>query len=204
VRKRPLPQSIQAALNATTAPRPSPPPVELPKEWERQPAESQEAWLAFRAYRDMPPENRLLSRTAARATETLSRWYRDHNWASRVLAYDKEFDSISVEERKKAFAMAARDVALEHMLILADARELVQREVQKLVMASRDGDAPGLMRPAEVRKLLETTVKLDRLVRGDTTENVGVKDSVDVSKLTIDEVRQLEKLMRKAGAAGEE
>lgn len=179
-------------------PAQGPAPVELPKPWERQPTESEEAWLAFRAYRDMPPEQRILRRTAVKSVEVLSRWYRDHNWTDRCKAFDSYVDHVSIEERKRILEMASRDLAVDHALMLADARELVSRELGKLVSVSRDSELHGLLKPAEVIKLFDTTIKLDRLVRGESTENI--KEEIDVSKLSLDEVRELGRLMRKAGA----
>lgn len=170
--------------------------TDVPLMWERQPAETDESWLAFRAYRDMPQEVRTIRRAAIASISTLSRWFREHNWAERVNAYDAALETITLEERTRVLQLAARDVAMDHARMLADASELVSRELAKLVDASRNSDSIGLLRPAEVRRLLETTVKLDRLVRGQATENV--KTELDVSKLSIDEVRTLEKLLSKA------
>lgn len=179
-----------------------PEPVELPEPWERQPDESEEAWLAFRAYRDMPPEQRLIRRTAVKSVAVLTRWYRDHDWIGRCKAFDAHVDSVSVEERKRILEMASRDLAYDHALMLADARELVTRELGKLVSVSRDSEMHGLLKPSEVIKLFETTVKLDRLVRGESTENI--REEVDISKLSLDEVRELGRLMRKAGVISED
>lgn len=145
----------------------------------------------------MPPEQRLVQRTVARDRGVLSKWYRDHDWPGRVTAFDKHFDSVSLEERERTLRMASRDLAIDHALMLADAGELVQRELRKLVNVSRETELHGLMKPAEVIKLLDTTIKLDRLVRGESTENI--KEEVDISKLSLEEVRELSRLMRKAG-----
>lgn len=185
-----------------SAPAKGPEPVELPAPWERQPTESEEAWLAFRAYRDMPPEQRILRRSAVKTVEVLSRWYRDHNWIDRCKAFDAHVDHVSIEERKRILEMASRDLAYDHAIMLADARELVSRELGKLVTVSRDTDMHGLLKPSEVIKLFDTTIKLDRLVRGQSTENI--KEEVDVSKLSLDEARELARLMRKAGALSED
>lgn len=172
-------------------------PSKLPEPWERQEGESEEAWLAFRAYRDMPPDERQVKRAAVARMHRLSQWYRDHNWSDRCKSYDAKFDAIRVEEREAMYRRASRQVAIDHMVLLADARELITREMSKLVSASRDTEVHGLIKPEALIKLCETTVKLDRLVRGETTENVG-KTDVDLSKLSLDEIRTLHGLLAKA------
>ncbi len=176
----------------------TPPPLPVPEPWERQPAETEEAWLAFRAYRDMPPEERQIRRTAAKAISTLSRWYRDHNWDERVKAHDAVMDKISVEERKKIYERSAREIAIDHMEILADLRDIAKTELALFADSMRQQSMPGSIKPRDLVRFVEVGIKMDRLVRGETTENVGTTD-LDVSKLSLQEVKDLEKLMRKAG-----
>jgi hypothetical protein len=172
-------------------------PVKVPDPWERQAAESEEAWLAFRCYRDMPPDERMLRRSANRETAVLSKWNRDHNWADRVKAYDAHFDALSVEERRRIYKRKAEELAIDHMIVLADMRDLATREFAKFNQVSRETEVET-MKPRDVIRLAETVVKLDRLVRGETTENVGT--SVDTSKLSLAEMETLADLLRKAGA----
>lgn len=172
--------------------------AEVPEPWERQAAESDEAWLAFRAYRDMPPDERLLKRAAVVRMSTLSKWYRDHNWADRCTAYDAKFDKLRVEERERMYRRTAREVAIDHMVMLADTRELYTREFQKLLEASRQSEMHGLIKPETLVRMAETMVKLDRLVRGESTEHVATSTEMDLSKLSIDEIRTLHELLGKA------
>lgn len=173
--------------------------AKIPEPWEQQPEESPEAWLAFRAYRDMPPNERQIRRAGTAPATTLSRWYRDHNWRQRVLAFDAVFDRIRVEERETVFRKSARDMEIDHIVALADLRDLFTREVSKLNEASRNSpEMPGLIKPGELIKMAEVVIKLERLARGQTTENVGTTD-LDLSGLTLDEVCALQALMTKAG-----
>ncbi len=168
-----------------------------PQPWERQEAETEEAWAAFRTYRDMPPDARMMTRAATRSTATLSKWFNEHGWAARCREYDAKFDSIRVEEREAMYRRQAQQIAIDHMLMLSDARELVQREVAKWTAASRDSAMHGLVKVADLTKLFEMVVKLDRLVRGETTENVGSKD-LNYANLSTDELDTLNALLDKA------
>lgn len=167
--------------------------------WERLEGEPEEAWAAFRAYREMPPDERLLKRAASKRIETLSKWLRDWNWLARCEAYDAHFDRMRLEEREKIFRRTARDMAIDHMVALSDMRDLFTREIGKLNEASRGSpDMHGLIKPGDLIKLAEVVVKLERLTRGQTTENVGNTD-LDMSELSLEEVRALHALMKKAG-----
>lgn len=173
-------------------------PAELPPPWECQPDEPAEAFLAFRAYRDAPPDERHITRSASVRVEKLSKWFRDWSWADRVAAYDAHFDKIRVEEREAIFRRKAREVAIDHMVMIADAKSIVTREFGKLWEASRDSEMHGLIKPNDLIKMAELVVKMDRLVRGQSTENVGTANEIDVSKLSLEECRQLEGLLTKA------
>ncbi len=172
-------------------------PKEAPAPWERQPNEGEEAWLAFRAYRDMVPSERMIKHSAVKALPTISKWYRDHNWRERVEAYDRQFDKIAVEERERIYRRKAQEIAIDHMIMLSNARELVQRELAKINATSRETEMHGLVKVSELNKLMETVVKLDRLVRDEPTEIVGSRD-LDYSALSPDELDKLNELLDKA------
>lgn len=172
-------------------------PKPLPEPWERQDAESEEAWAAFRAYREMPADGRMITRAAIAPTATLSKWFNDHNWHERCRAYDAKFDQVRVEEREAMYRRAAKQIAIDHMLMLAEARELVQRELAKWTAASRDTNMHGLVKVNDLNRLFEIVVKMDRLVRGETTENVGSKD-LNYANLSPEELDTLNALLDKA------
>lgn len=170
--------------------------ADVPQPWERQPTETDEQWLAFQAYRDSGPQ-RSIVRSATKATATISEWYRRFRWNERTLAYDRHLDTIVREERETLLAQQARDIAADHMALLADAKDFVAREVKKYADMSKETDMPTLPVNA-VAKLLEATVKLDRLIRGESTEKVE-ESSIDLSKLSPEELEQLAALYAKAG-----
>lgn len=172
-------------------------PKPIPEPWERQDAESEEAWAAFRTYRDMPADARMITRAATRSTATLSKWFNEHGWNQRCRAYDAKFDQIRVDEREAMYRRSAQQIAIDHMLMLSDARELVQREIAKWTEASRSSPMHGLVKVADITKLFDMVVKLDRLIRGETTENVGSKD-LNYANLSPEELDTLNTLLDKA------
>lgn len=75
--------------------------------WERQPGETDRAWLAFSAYRDLGPE-RTVSAAAAtighRSVGCCARWAAANDWAERVTAYDAYCLAPSVEKIREELA----------------------------------------------------------------------------------------------------
>jgi hypothetical protein len=104
---------------------------------------------------------------------------------------------MRIEEREKIYRRSAREIAIDHMVLLASVRELTTKEFGKLVESSRNSEMPGLVKPNTLVRMAEVVVKLDRLVRGETTENVGTTD-MDLSQLSPEELRTMHELMTKA------
>src|SRR5579859_4901855 len=91
--------------------------------WEQCSGEPEEAFLAFRQYRDMRPPRRYLS-VRGKNTHMIQKWYQDWNWKERSLAYDRHMESIILEERESILRQSARELTAEHMHALKAAREL--------------------------------------------------------------------------------
>jgi hypothetical protein len=162
--------------------------------WHRQEAEPEDAWAAFQSYRDQGAP-RSFTRLVGR-TQKIYDWANTFAWRERVLAWDRHVDGLRQAEREEVLAQNARDVAAQHMAILGSAKSLASRELAKLNKLSEDsGDMPGPFTLSQVTRLTDTAIKLDRLVRGESTEHV--KTTIDLSKLTDEELDQYEKLLQK-------
>lgn len=162
--------------------------------WERHPCDSDESWEAFRLFRDARPPRRLL-RAGAGPIGKLHKWYKENAWAERVAAFDMHLDHIWTKEREDTIRLSARHVAAEHIQALTTARRLLQRELDKWLIASEKVEAEGLLSMSEVNKLLDNVVKLDRLIRGESTEKV-VTDQ-DLSMLNPEDLRKLRDIRKK-------
>lgn len=166
--------------------------------WDRQDGEPDDAWTAFVEFRDSKPPRRVMRvGGVGLGKATVSKWARDHQWFDRAAAWDRHLDQIRQRELEGLQQQNAQEVSAEHKRILQNARELADREIEKYLAASKTSDMPGMIKASELIKLMEQVVKLDRLTRGDTTENHGVE--VDLSNLTPEELRQFLDLSRKAG-----
>ncbi len=161
--------------------------------WERLATEDDHAWDAFKQFRDAVPPRRQRS-VIGHGTCPVSHWYNEHRWVERVDAYDRHMERVAQSEREAQLRQNAKDVSAEHMAMLQSARHVAQRELDKLRESVVRGDGQ-MMRPTEIIRLLETVVKLDRLVRGESTEAVEVGNKA--AKLTDEELEAIEKIQNK-------
>jgi hypothetical protein len=174
-------------------------PVKKKELWHRQPCDDEISWGHFQAYRDQPKPRKLQPvRCAVRGgvappLEDLLRWYRENGWRERVAAYDEHVDVIMLDERTAVLADRERAGAEAVADILEDARAVLVSEIRKL-LAQSQATSFSAMKPNELARLLDTTVKLERLTKGQSTEN----HHHDLSALSVEELRALEALQRKA------
>jgi hypothetical protein len=165
--------------------------------WDRWEGEPDDAWNAFRAYLDMPPDRRRIDKTSVARKETIGRWYRDFDWYKRVTAFDEQNEAIYTAELRREYLNKA---AVEHARYtetqLSDMQELWDREIVKLLDSVRKSDQ-YILKVRDLLKLGEMKFKMERLLSGQTTENVGTTE-IDYDNLSADELLKLNELMEKA------
>lgn len=173
--------------------------------WERQKGESSRALRAFAMYRDMGAERRSLRRLAEAMGVSLrlvSRWSRQHHWVERCAAWDDEVDRMAREEQARAIAEMCRQHAEEAVRLRLAAF--------KSLMEQLEGFALEDLNPADLLKIWNETVKVERLIRGEpeTVQQQQITGKgggpvrvagQDLSRLSDDELAQLERLLSKAG-----
>lgn len=133
--------------------------------WDRRPDETDKAWIAFVAYRDLGAGKR----TIAKATEALGRptgyarsleaWSGQHAWRERAAAYDGWVDRRTVQP---AVARERAEMAERHLKL---GRALQGRAAQGLAAIK-----PDKLKPAEVAALAKSGVDIERVAAGEPTE----------------------------------
>jgi hypothetical protein len=144
--------------------------------WERQPAETPQAYHAFCHYRDLPPSDRSVERAYAQCLTDCARragprtaaiadqwreWSRQHWWVNRVMARDARQDAAERLKRLKHMrAMHERHAALA----VAFLNKLVER-IQAL--------DPETLSADELAQWLNTASALERRARSEVAEYVA-------------------------------
>lgn len=171
--------------------------------WERQEGESEGAYEAFKGYVYQTPPRRLKHSSAKHGSGELSQLFQDWRWDERALAYDRHVQRIRAVEREALLKEDERDRTAAQLEMIKGIQQVVNREIAKLVRDTERSEAFGTVRVSELNKMFGACITLERLVRGESTENVGVVN-VDVKKLTVDELRELQRLQAKMSAGSDD
>lgn len=172
--------------------------------WTRQPCDSEARWEAFQEYRDMRPPRSLgavagLVKASRRRVEM---WSASDGWAARVFEFDRWTDSIRVDVMLDVMNEDARERGARHVGILRDMQDAAAHVVRGwLKRIHNDPDAVlHEFAPKDVTAMIKASIMLERLVHGESTENVDNKHGFDLSRLTIDEIEMMRALEVKASS----
>lgn len=168
--------------------------------WDRLDEETDEAWPPFVAYREMGTDRTL----TAVATETgysrrqCAEFSRKYGWVQRVRAWDRRKDQAATRGELHAIErMHARHVALSLQLQDLTGIELARaiRLAEKRLETDDDSET---IDPRHLARTLKDAVHVERLSRGEPTEKVAAE--FDLSKLSVEDLRELKRLRAKMGA----
>lgn len=168
--------------------------------WDRREDEDETSWVAFKCYRDQSAPRNLRRTAAALPDHTVLQVIDLANryaWRERCREYDLFVDKALQEERLDFLKQDARERTACHLALLKDARETVSAELRKLLEWTERTPGINVLQPRDVFKLLDSVVKLERLVSGETTENTHT--SMDLSGLSVDDLRTLAPVLEKVG-----
>ena len=150
--------------------------------WERQDGESDSAWVAYRAYRDLPPVERSLVSAFVEYSEIktgktikrpkcppgyFSAWCASNGWVDRVLAFDRHQDAKAVamgeldhtaklncyRDRLQKYSASSVRAGIRAMAIIEQSLESMELELEK-------GEGAGVIPPQHLPKFVMATAKL--------------------------------------------
>lgn len=164
--------------------------------WERQDGEPDTAYQAFQGYFLQVPPRRMAHASVRHSTAELSRLYNEWRWEERATAYDRHVQRIRQAERDAMLQQDEKERLAKMVAVLETTGEIISREMAKLLRDSLATEASGLVRPGDLNKLLGQWVTLQRLIHGESTENVATVDA-RLENLTPEELRTLRELHEK-------
>ena len=156
--------------------------------WERQANESSKAWEAFVLYRDMGTSRSIERVSKLREAKVVPWWPTRYRWRERIEAWEAEQDKVACAARQAMRRVRALEDAEREETIERGLSRLIQTQVDQhlrkrgidpvtltLSPEAAEGADPDV--PLEdIRKLLDTVVKLQRSARGDVTEVVETRE----------------------------
>lgn len=139
--------------------------------WERQPREGAAAFAAFVSYRSLPAAIRTVKAASGSSERQRYEWSATHRWRERAAAWDAHVD----EE------VQAEEIAAQRSMMRRHAR--LARKLLGHVEVALDGlDLSDLSR-AQLHRMLDVGVKLERLTYGEATERVASDEDEAASAL---------------------
>lgn len=155
--------------------------------WIRQPREPKVAFAHFAAYRDMGTDRscRALAEQLKRKTGGMAQLAVRFLWVRRAAAYDDHLDATKRKATEQDVAETAkRHVALARMLqgvgsqalSISSARLVKLKETEKTAMEKdpKYKPPPLAVSPWEATRMIVEGVTVERLVKGEPTENLSV------------------------------
>lgn len=187
---------------------PSVDPLASTRPWERMAREGDSAWALFQAYRDLGWPNglgggfkvrtvRALAEMAGMNEDHIGQVSRSFHWAQRAGAWDREV----CRRRDEAGLSEVQRIRARQVTRLAKLHTLMDLELDKMLARASDPDLPQLS-ASDMAKMAEFVTKYERLLAGESTENVAHAGVWDLERLSIEELAELDRLRRKAMGGG--
>lgn len=134
------------------------------------------AFAAFVAYRDLGPDRSgaKAAKALGKSTRTLDRWTSRHRWVERALAWDEHLDD-------KACEAAESEVEERTRRHLEYCRKMQAIGMARLEAIDED-DPTDDVETDEARRLLDTAIKLERLIAGEAdsrTDHILVDSALE-------------------------
>lgn len=146
------------------------------KPWERQKGESEKAFEAFAAYRDMGSERSITKvvQSLNKSRALIGRWSSRWEWTERVRAYDNELEK------------AARAKAIKDRKDMTDRHIKIAMQLQKKALEALTSLEVEAMSPKDIKEYIKMATDLERLNR--TLEEESSKGKGDSSTSLADAV----------------
>lgn len=118
------------------------------------------------------------------------------DFRQRVLAYDDAMAEATTTAMRESVHEHTRDLVKTHVEMWADVRDIGRKALDRIL--ENDGED---LSPTQALAFLEAAFKAERLLQGAATEHVAVAvRALDTSSLSMEELREMSRLLHKCGA----
>lgn len=176
--------------------------------WYRYDKEPEHAFAAFEHWLRMP-RPRKVDKVYNPGTglryplTTTHNWSRIWDWRKRAAAYDQAISDALDADRVELMKAQQREALAGHAEMLSLSREATTNELRKLVERTRRDGTVEQLKPSEIVSAMTKTIELERLMVGESTSRPEVKGSINLSKLSDEDLIKLREISEKA-AEGDE
>ena len=172
--------------------------------WERQKGESEKAFEAFALYRDMGTDRTITAvvNELGKSRSLIDRWKDRWKWKERVKEYDVDNDrkakkavEKSITEmysRQTKIALQIQAKALEALNTL-DPKDMSIRDIKEYIKMATDLER--LTRVASAPR--DEQPNSSQESKGETGESVSFDETIDLSNLSEEELKQIEHISAK-------
>jgi hypothetical protein len=157
-----------------------------PVPWLPLPKEPPLDYICFQWWRDAGPTRPRLRDRDRRA----AKW----NWSVRAAMYD-EWTSTHPQDT----LTTAEDMRKGHLASIRIGGHLIKTELAKYAVQS-DSSSQPIVSLESLVGMLEKLVKLERLLNGESTDNISVRGAVDLTNLSDEQLASLAEMSEKASA----
>ncbi|MEE8608704.1 MAG: hypothetical protein V3S55_13945 [Nitrospiraceae bacterium] len=134
--------------------------------WDRQPGETTLSYSYFTVYRDLGPVERsdtAVAKIISRAPSVVNAHMQRHSWKARAIAYDTWFElQLREAQEGERIKMARRQAQIGMTM-----QERATEGLDMLDMTESNAN--------EIARLASEGTKIERLARGESTENIAGK-----------------------------
>ena len=166
--------------------------------WEHQPDETDSAFAAFVAYRDMGEDRSLskLEQLIHKAKPWLGIWSAKFSWVERVRAWDNHMDGLARAQMEKDWLKAKK----RHINVGVGMQSVGTKRLRRL------DENPDQLSPSDARQFIVDGVKVETAAYGkqeDIARPVTINDNRQVLQIVISG-EDVKKIMETAKACGVE
>jgi len=137
--------------------------------WHKQPGESEPAYQAFLAFRDLGPGRTVaeVSKELAKSRQMIDRWCQRHGWRERAAPWDRDVDERHRRERarRRKQIVDLHDRAATALLAEAAKRLRPIPMIDKDGTILRDAHGEPYLVPLDASELTATANALDKAIR---------------------------------------
>lgn len=174
----------------------------MAKPWERLDDETEAPWAAFevflatpapRSLRNVSKKTQHLRPPDGYAVGTLEQWSSEWLWFERAKAWDDQLAKRARMAQERATESKAAKLARQQLEVWELALGLAKRKLKAMAKADPNGSTASVH---EAIRAAKEATHAQRLILGEVTERVEAK--ADLSKLTLEELREAKRLRDKA------